>query len=284
MPILHALLKLDIYYGRTEVKIMKEENYFEKKLEMSKDNLAYSKSELESVDIQIKVLKKRFEYDLEIYNKKVIRLQEIGKNMESRIESLQKKLDQGYTCIDMKTGKGYKSLDARHKAHLSELTKEAEARYKERDKAYKLKKKRKEIPKPVVEPPIGEIIESQKERELRLLKEKLERLEAQRKELELEKEEFIEDVIEEAIETIEEVIEDTIEEVLEIKEEELEIPNALGPIDETLAYKDSEWLLTIHQDWILEYQKEGDGKAIWQGRITNGFRAWLKFKGYKIGE
>ena len=67
---------------------MREENYFEKKLEVSKDTLAYTISELESVDIQIKRLTQQYKYNLDLYNKKTIRLQEIKANMESRIESL----------------------------------------------------------------------------------------------------------------------------------------------------------------------------------------------------
>lgn len=164
---------------------MREENYFEKKLEVSKDTLRYTESELESVDIQIKKLQREFDYNLDIYNKRATRLQEIKTNMETKIESLQKKLEQGYICIDMRTGKAYKSFADRHKADLEQKAKDAEERYKEQKKAYDLKKKRKEIPKPIVKAPTGEVIPSQLERELELLKEKAERLEAQRKELEL---------------------------------------------------------------------------------------------------
>ena len=80
--------------------------------------------------------------------------------------------------------KAYKSVDARHKAELKKKTEDAENRYKEMKKAYELKKRKGEIPKPVVEAPTGELIEGQKERELRLLQEKLERLKAQKAELE----------------------------------------------------------------------------------------------------
>lgn len=254
---------------------MREENYFEKKLEISKDTLAYTERQLDHFDIQIKKLTEVYEYNLEQYNKGVIRLQEIKANIGPRIESLQKKIKLGYTTIDMRTGKGYKSVDARHKAILNQKIKEAEDRYKAMKKAYDTKKKKGEIPKPVVEAPTGEIMESQQERELRLLKEKWARLESQRKELELKKKEEAKKAKEEA-----ELKADTPYE----EGEPMPIQNVLGPIDETLAYKDSEWLLTTHQDWILQYTNEEGGKAIWQGRITNGFKAWCETKGYKIGE
>ena len=264
---------------------MREENYFEKKLEISKDTLAYTISQLDHFDIQIKKLTEVYEYNLEQYNKKVIRLQEIKANMGPRIESLEKKLKLGYTCVDMRTGKAYKSVDARHKAILSQKIKEAEDRYKAMKKAYDLKKRKGEIPKPVVEAPTGEIIESQQERELRLLKEKYNRLEAQRKELELKKKEetellkvakelekegkaeIIEDIIEEAVDKIEDIIEDVVEDSIDL--------------DST---KEGTELMKVPDSWIMDYFNEEGGKAIWQGRLTNGFKAWCESKGYKIGE
>lgn len=45
-----------------------------------------------------------------------------------------------------------------------------------------------------------------------------------------------------------------------------------------------EWLNTNHTDWIQEYAIAEGARAIWQGRITNGFRNWLESKNLKIGD
>ena len=204
---------------------MSEENYFETKLRISKDTLSYTLSELEGMDIKIEVLLKRHEYDLELYNQKVKRLQEIKKDMEARIESLQKKIDLGYVAIDMNTGKGYKSKEAMHIASLKQKESESKERYKEMKKKYEAKKRKGEIPRPVVEniTPSPEEIESQKERELRLLKERSEELEEQRKLLEAAKKEIEKPVV--IIEEPEPIV-------------EIPIPNAEGPIDEAEINKD----------------------------------------------
>jgi hypothetical protein len=41
-----------------------------------------------------------------------------------------------------------------------------------------------------------------------------------------------------------------------------------------------EWLVNNCQDLINKYAEEEGARAIWQGRITNGFRAWCEEKGY----
>ena len=244
---------------------MSEENYFEKKLEITKDTLAYAKSQLESIDNQIKVFIQRHEYDLDIYNQRISHLQQIEKNMKERLISLQKKIDAGYVVIDMKTGKGYKSRDEMHKVHLAFLAKESKDNYEKSKAAYELKKKKGQIPKPVVEPPTGEIIESQPERELRLLKEKSVRNQS--------------------------IMEELKERMKAEKKAKIikadpppEILNALGPIDETIEYDEAKDLFDNHQDWIKEYAMEEGGKAIWQGKITKGFLTWSAFKGYKLGD
>ena len=221
---------------------MSEKNYFEQKLQISKDNLAYTISQLKSADIQIKTLIKRHEYDLEIYNQKVSHLQQIEKNMKERLISLQKKIDDGFTHIDMNTGKAYKSKDAMHKAHLAQKAQESKDNYEKMKKAYNAKKKKGEIPKPVVEPPTGETIEPQLERELRLMKEKSEALVKQQQELK-DRMKAEKKVAKKEVPTLED-LEDEIEDVVEVleelkKEEDAEvILNALGPIDEAEINKD----------------------------------------------
>lgn len=45
-----------------------------------------------------------------------------------------------------------------------------------------------------------------------------------------------------------------------------------------------ELVTTNCQDWIDQYAIEEGGKAIWQGRITNGFRTWCEAKGFELPE
>ena len=204
----------------------KEVNYFEKKLEISKDNLAYAKSQLGSIDTQIKFFIQRHEYDLEIFNQRISHLQQIEKNMKERIISLQKKIDAGFVAIDMKTGKAYKSRDEMHKDHLAIMAKESKDNYEKSKTAYVIKKKKGQIPKPVVEPPTGETIESQPERELRLLKEKSARNKAAMEELK------------ERLKAEKKAKKEEIS-IHNLKKEDLkQALNVLGPIDETEINKD----------------------------------------------
>lgn len=255
----------------------KEENYFKKKLEISKDILSYTLSQLESADIQIKVLIQRHEYDLGIYNQKIAHLQQIETNTKKRLISLQKKIDAGFVAIDMNTGKGYKSRAAMHKAHLAQQAQESKDNYEKSKAVYVLKKKKGEIPKPVVEPPTGEVIESQSERELRLLKEKSDELEKQQQELKdkmkAEKKAAKKEVL--TLDDLEKEIEDVVEVLDELKKDEDAeiILNSLGPIDETEINKD-----TITTEWIEEYEEETGKKAIWKGMLTNGFKDFIEAK------
>lgn len=261
---------------------MREENYFEKKLETSKETLTYTINELEHLDHQLINLQKNFDYNKGLLEQRVIQLQEAQTQLEKKIPELEKKLKQGYTCVDPLTGKGYKSFEDRHKAHLSELAQEAKDRYEERLKAYELKKRKGEIPKPVVEPPTGEVVITQTERAIQLLKDQKEKLEKQREEL-LQKQKNEKELIKAAKELEKAEKAEIIPEIPEIMDAS-EIPNALGPIDETLPYKEAELILAAHSDWIQEYADEEGGKAIWQGKITKGFKAWCQEKGYKLIE
>ena len=47
--------------------------------------------------------------------------------------------------------------------------------------------------------------------------------------------------------------------------------------------KELQWLTAKRPDWIAQFELEEGGKAVWQGRITNGFKQWCEAKGYKIG-
>jgi hypothetical protein len=265
---------------------MKDENYFEKKLEIAKDNLVYTESQLEHFDIQIKRLTEVYEYNLNNYNIKVKRLQEIKATLEKQIPSLEKKIEEGYQYLDQRSGKSYKSYMAWHKADLKQKAEESEKNYLKFKRAYELKKRKKELPRPVVEAPEGEVIESQKERELRLLREKLDKLNAQREELEATKKKESESIAEPPEpETIPEpVIFES--DMTVIIEEKKEIADEMRKVaaDMNGETKELEWLLTTHQDWIERYNVEEGGNAVWQGRITNGFKVWLETKGLKLGE
>lgn len=232
---------------------VKEVNYFEQKLLISKDTLSYTKSQLESIATQIKVFIQRHEYDIKIFNQKVSHLQQIEKNMKERIISLQKKINAGFVAIDMKTGKAYKSRDEMHKAHLAREAQESKDNYKKMAAAYATKKKKGEIPKPVVEPPTGETIESQKERELRLMKEKSEALILQQKELK------------EKIKAEKKIDKEEAPSNLEANPPP-EIPNALGPIDEAEINKDKVQCPECHK----YYTKGGAFTAHYKSHYPNG--------------
>ena len=109
---------------------MREENYFEKKLETSKETLSNAKRRLENLDVQINLLELRFEHDKKIYNDRVEHEQKIVSNMEKRIPELEKKLSQGYTTIDMRTGKAFKSFKDRHIGLLKDKIKATEEQQK----------------------------------------------------------------------------------------------------------------------------------------------------------
>jgi len=99
---------------------MRNENYFEKKLEMAKESILFAKSKLEHLDVQMKALQVRFEHDQKVYNDQAKHMQEVVKEMEKRVPALEKKIEQGYSHIDLRTGKAFKSFEAIHEEHLKE--------------------------------------------------------------------------------------------------------------------------------------------------------------------
>ena len=291
---------------------LRNENYFEKKLEMSKDKLSMAQRKLEHFDIQMEALKVRFEHDKKVYNDQAKHMQEIVADMEKRIPKLEKKLRQGYTHVDLNTGKAYKSFDDIHIAQLE--AKRLETIERQRAIAEKQKKRqelrdtkdRSKLSKAEKELVIAIEIQDdmQSEDEIKANQEKeLERIQKKREFYEEELFKLgnpVENIIEEALEDIEEAVE-TIEEV--IKPEPVLLPKkALIKTPDTEldkmkevsrqanefktelngVIKEMEWLLTLHQDWMLEYTEEEGGKAIHAGRIVNGFRSWCENKGYKI--
>lgn len=129
---------------------MREENYFEKKLETCKETLAGAKTKINDLDIQMMKLKERFEHDKKVYNDQTIHMQNTIKDMEKRIPELKKKLKAGYTTIDMRTGKAFKSFKERHIEHLKEKIKQFEENQKLIEANYQrkqeLKKKKRLTP------------------------------------------------------------------------------------------------------------------------------------------
>jgi len=306
---------------------MREENYFKGKLQISKDNLVMAKSKLEHLDIQINLLKIRFDHDKKVYDDQAIHMQEIVSDMEKRIPELEKKIEKGYTTIDMKSGKAFKSFKARHVGLLQDKIKVAETRQKEAVERAKQKKSLKKKKRDrlsdkeldlVIAEEVREYAQPEDEIKSNLEKEK-ERLEAQaesyRQQLaELKATKKVEPevkfdsvgnevkkiikanlppIIKEPIEEKEKIREEIIDHLLEQKEvsldtlieEKKEIANEMRNVANLMngETKELKWLTAKRADWIKQFELEEGGKAVWQGRVTNGFKQWCEAKGYKIG-
>ena len=324
---------------------MREENYFKIKLQTSIDNLVMAKSKLDHLDIQINLLKIRFDHDKKVYDDQAIHMQNIVENMEKRIPELEKKIEKGYTTIDMRTGKAFKSFKARQVGLLQDQIKDTERRQKAQAEAYKQKlalrkKKRDKLSEVELDIVIAEEVRefAQPEDELKANREKeKERLEAKAefyraklaelKEPKKEEPEVEFDAVGnevpnvpevtkvpeiKPIKTIKTVIDDILEEA-EDKIIEVLDPDPLGLDNETVGTtavplevivaekeviadqmrevadlmdaetKELQWLTAKRPDWINQFELEEGGKAVWQGRITNGFKQWCEAKGYIIG-
>lgn len=306
--------------------IMREENYFKIKLQNSIDTLSMAKRKLEHLDIQINLLKVRFDHDKKVYDDQAIHMQNIVLDMEKRIPELEKKIEKGFTTIDMRTGKGYKSFTDKHVSLLQDKIKETEANQKALAEAQKQKlalrkKKRTKLSDEELDIVIAEEVreslqpkdelQANRDKEKERLEQKLEDYERQLEELKNPKKpkevEFdpVGNEVVEPIKTIKAVVNDILEEaedkIIEILEP---LPAELEeiPIEVILAEKEDianemrnvanlmdgetkelQWLTAKRPDWIEQYNLEEGGKAVWQGRITNGFKQWCEAKGYKIG-
>ncbi len=330
--------------------IMREENYFKIKLQMSIDNLSMAKRKLEHLDIQINLLKVRFDHDKKVYDDQAIHMQNIVKDMEKRIPKLEKKLKEGYTTIDMRTGKAFKSFEARHVGLLQDKIKETEQRQKAQAEAYKKKlalrkKKRDKLSDEELDIVIAEEVresaqpadelQTNREKEKERLEQKLADYAIQLEELKNPKKvkelipletrfdavgnevvkpiktikTVVNDILEEAEDEIIEALDGDTAEVSEefgkiwnkhtkgvvgtqpdvsfevILEEKAEIAEEMRRIADEMngETKELQWLTAKRPDWIEQFELEEGGKAVWQGRITNGFKQWCEAKGYKIG-
>ena len=298
---------------------MREENYFKIKLQNSIDTLVMAKSKLEHLDIQINLLKVRFDHDKKVYDDQAIHMQNVVKNMEKRIPELEKKIEKGYTTIDMKTGKAFKSFEAKQEGLLQDLIKETERRQKAHAEAYKQKlalrkKKRDKLSEAELDVVIAEEVRefAQPEDELKANREKeKERLEAKaefyraklaelkepkKEEPEVEFDSVGNEVPEvtkvpeiKPVKTIKAVVNDVLEEaevpIEVILEEKKDIANEMKKVADAMngETKELQWLTAKRPDWIQQFELEEGGKAVWQGRITNGFKQWCEAKGYIIG-
>ena len=306
---------------------MREENYFKIKLQNSIDTLVMAKSKLDHLDIQINVLKVRFDHDKKVYDDQAIHMQNIVDNMEKRIPELEKKIEKGYTTIDMKTGKAFKSVEAKQKGLLQDLIKETERRQKAHAEAQKQKlalrkKKRDKLSEAELDIVIAEEVRefAQPEDEIKANREKeKERLEAKaefyraklaelkkpkKEEPEVEFDAFGNEIKEKIIKPMKEVIDDILEEaedkIIEVLEplptellipietiiaEKEDIANEMRDVADLMdgETKELQWLTAKRPDWIKQFELEEGGKAVWQGRITNGFKQWCEAKGYVIG-
>ena len=319
---------------------MREENYFKIKLQNSIDTLVMAKSKLDHLDIQINVLKVRFDHDKKVYDDQAIHMQNIVDNMEKRIPELEKKIEKGYTTIDMRTGKAFKSFEAKHIGLLQDLIKETERRQKAHAEAQKQKlalrkKKRDKLSDEELDIVIAEEvreslqpedeIKANREKEKKRLEAKAEFYRAKLAELKEPKKEEPEvgfdavgnEIQEKIVKPMKEVIDDILEEaedkIIEVLEPLPVIADPLGLDDETVGTtevpleviltekediadqmrevadlmdaetKELQWLTAKRPDWIKQFELEEGGKAVWQGRITNGFKVWCEDKGYVIG-
>ncbi len=305
---------------------MREENYFKIKLENSKGTLAMAKRKLEHLDIQINLLKVRFDHDKKVYDDQAIHIQNIVKDMEKRIPELEKKIEKGFTTIDMRTGKAFKSFEERHVGLLQDKIKETKLKQKAQAEAYKLKlalrkKKRDKLSDEELDVVIAEEVreslqpadelQTNREKKKERLEQKLEDYTKQLEELknpkkpkEIEFDSVGNEIQEKIVKPMKEVIdyileeaEDKIIEVLEplptelevpietILEEKKEIADEMRKVADAMngEAKELQWLTAKRPDWIEQYNLEEGGNAVWQGRITNGFKVWCESKGYKIG-
>ena len=320
---------------------MREENYFEKKLEMSKDKLAMAKRKLEHFDIQMEVLKVRFEHDKKVYNDQIIHMQYVVTEMKKRIPKLEKRLKKGYRVFDVRANKGYKSFEDMHAAQLETKRLQLVENQRLLEEKFAKRKALKEKPQIALTEADKEIVESIKiqeslqedhdiemnqEKQLENLRKKrefyeqeLEKLGAEVKEPEVKFDAVGNEIKGMKLEELEEMIkpseikkEITLDELeLALEKDLVKLPDKeviphidivktpnddvsqLKSISQQIGeqkdeingmVKEMEWLLTRHQDWMGSYTTEEGGKAIYSGRITNGFRSWCEEKGYKIGD
>ena len=297
---------------------MRNENYFKIKLENCRETLQMATMELEHLDIQMAHLKEKYDYDKAHYNDRATRMQEIVADMKKRIPKLEKQISKGYVAIDMRTGKGYKSVEERHIALLNAQIQAAEDNYTAAKERYEQEQALKEEKNPT-EAEL-EIIEAtrvreslQPEEELQLAHDnRLQDLEAKKRHLEEElaklqdipkvkiktpESEPIEETIEEDKEAMEEAIEDIIEEekneiygVVEFEHTDLTSMDSTYATTEDLPKIDIpeelKWIQTSTQGQALsrKYHEVEGGHAIWQGKVTNGFRDWCEENNLKIGE
>ena len=280
---------------------MRNENYFKIKLESSKDTLAMAKSKLDHLDIQLRLLGERFEYDKKIYEDQIKHMQNTVTEMNKRIPNLEKKIEQGYTHVDLRTGKAYKSFEAIHEGQLKDKIAETIENQKafeiahQRKIALRAKKKQEKL-----KPEEKQVVEAEEIREsLQGPDELAEIYEKQQEALEKKVEQYKLEL--EQLKAPKPIVEGV---AFDIIGNEISIPIPVEPDMEVIIgekkdianemrnvavlmngeAKELEWLLLFHQDWIKQYQEEEGGKAVWQGRITNGFKVWCEDKSYKIGE
>ena len=299
--------------------IMREENYFEIKLRSAKDTLVMAERRLESLDIQINLLKVRFDHDKKVYDDLAIHMQNIVKDMEKRIPDLEKKIEKGYTTVDMKTGKAFKSFKDKQVGLLQDKIKETKERQKAHAEAYKQKLALKEKNRSKLSDAELDIVIAEEVRESMQPADELKANREKEKERLQKKAEFYKEQLAKLkvpkkapIKTIKAVVNDILEEAEDKIIDELDLDSAefqegvaFNPepeLEVLLAEKEDianefrnvadlmdgetkelQWLTAKRPDWINQFELEEGGKAVWQGRITNGFKVWCESKGYKIG-
>lgn len=271
---------------------MREENYFEIKLENCKETLNMAQRKLEHLDIQIKNLELRFEHDKKGYNDQAIHMQAIVEDMNKRIPKLEKQLKKGFRAYNVRTGKGYSSYEAMHIAHLESLRQESIENQKAIEARNALKRELLKTPETAKLSPedkqLKEAAIVQKEAQP---KEDIKVAQEQQLEAIVKKREFYEAelaklgkitkpepfIIESQNNEIEKM-KATRDQIQQVKEE------LNGKI--TKEEKDKLWVEQSTQGQALSklYKQTEGGNAVWNGVITKGFRTFCEINQLKIGE
>lgn len=218
----------------------------EEDLRQRKNQLQFAISKINQLDNGINAWKRKFEHHQKLYNEQIVRFQKLKAKVEPLVKSLENKLN---------------TLEERKQQLF--ICPHCLREYKQESNLKKHLISHAPSPPPEPEPIKETVIEQIKE--------------------------FIEEVKETPIPSpilIEESPNTELEQAKFISKQLQQTRNQLQKDKNEIngVIQEIEWLETRHPEWAMDYANEEGGRAIWQGRITNGFRAWCENKGYKIGD
>jgi len=288
------------------------DNYFEKKLELTKDNLAWTIQEIKNIEIQMERAKIEFDEKIRTGNEGINRLESIQSKAKKDIKHYEDMIEKGYKFIDIRTGKAYKTEANLQQQFLSEKTPvveppedfaiseevrkiELELENKRQEKA-RLKAERKARQRAEAEAlkrrqeEVRIKVEAEAKRRLEQAKRIREAEESARIAEEKRIKEEAENIAKEEAKRIKETF------IIESKDNELEkmkaTRNQIQQVKEELnnkisnEEKDKLWIETTTQGQTLAnlYKQQEGGNAIWNGVVTKGFRTFCKENNLKIGD